>query len=137
MFNNNNKVAFNLLIAGGREFVDYFKLKEAVHSSLRELQVRAPITIISGGARGADKLGETYAETHGHRCAVYPADWDKLGKSAGYIRNATMGEVADAAVIFWDGSSRGTKNMISVMKRLGKPVHVYNYEGVINNDPLD
>ena len=57
----------------------------------------------------------------------YPADWDKYGKSAGYIRNREMADVCDCAVIFWNGLSRGTANMIKLMRNRNKPVYVFEY----------
>lgn len=45
------------------------------------------ITIISSGANGADKSGERYGEENNLPVEAYPAEWDKYGKSAGYIRN--------------------------------------------------
>lgn len=53
-----------------------------------------------------------------------PADWDRLGKKAGMVRNAQMADYADAAIVFWDGKSNGTANMISNMKMRDKPCHV-------------
>ena len=51
------------------------------------------------------------------------ADWRTHGKSAGQIRNAAMGAYANAAVILWDGESKGAANMAWTMRMLGKPVH--------------
>lgn len=58
---------------------------------------------------------------------VFPADWKKYGRSAGPRRNRQMAEYADAAIVFWDGKSRGTQNMIQQMRELGKPVEVIIY----------
>ena len=70
------------------------------------------ITIISGNASGADALGERYAREHSLKLEIYPAEWEEYGKSAGPLRNKLMAEKADFVVAFWDGNSRGTKNMI-------------------------
>lgn len=43
------------------------------------------------------------------RCELHPADWERLGKAAGPIRNEEMAEIADALIAFWDGQSRVTK----------------------------
>lgn len=80
---------------------------------------------VSGVARGVDRAGEAYAK----RCSIpikqYPADWDKHGKKAGYLRNVQMAEYADALVAIWDGESKGTKHIIDIMKKLDKPIYVY------------
>lgn len=52
------------------------------------------IYIISGGARGADSLGEWYTKEHNIKPSVYPVNLEKYGKSAGYIRNHQMLDVA-------------------------------------------
>ena len=74
------------------------------------------VLIISGGARGVDKCGEVYAKRNDIKCKVFPADWNKHGKRAGYIRNEQMADNANALIAFWDGHSRGTKHMIDIAK---------------------
>lgn len=83
-----------------------------------------PTTVISGTAKGADRLGEAWAAEHDVPCERYPADWDRHGKSAGYRRNERMAECADALIALWDGQSRGTKHMIDIAKRNGLLVRV-------------
>lgn len=83
--------------------------------------------IVSGHASGADALGERYAQERGLECEQYPADWEAYGRAAGPIRNAEMAEVADALIAFWDGASRGTKNMIDTAKSKGLKVAVVRY----------
>lgn len=82
------------------------------------------VEIVSGAARGADALGERYAAERGLAVKQFPADWDRYGRSAGYRRNAEMAEYADAAVVFWDGKSKGSKHMINLAKEKGLPVRV-------------
>lgn len=76
---------------------------------------------ITGGARGADRNAEIWAEQRGYPVRVYPADWDKHGKKAGPIRNQEMldKEDPDLVVAFPGGS--GTANMISKACRFGVP----------------
>jgi hypothetical protein len=83
--------------------------------------------IVSGEAKGVDKLGEQLAERLGLELTKFPANWS-LGKAAGHIRNADMAKYADMAIVYWDGHSRGSKNMIENMKKLGKPCVVYIIE---------
>lgn len=116
------------IIAGGRDFNN----RNILYKILNENRYSKNITeIVSGCARGADFLGIEWADVYGLRITRFPAEWDKYGKSAGFIRNAEMGAYADAAIIFWDGESKGTKHMIQTMKKLGKPYSVFNYNGVL------
>ena len=85
------------------------------------------IAVVCGEARGADTLGRRYAEENGYQVLSFPANWDKYGKRAGYIRNAEMAENADALVVFWDGKSRGTKNMIELASNKGIPIRIRRY----------
>ena len=83
--------------------------------------------IISGTARGADRLGERYAKEFGIELSKKPADWDKYSKAAGYIRNTEMAKEADALIAFWDGNSRGTMRMIKIAKGKNLKIKVVNY----------
>ena len=79
---------FYLLVAGSRNFDNYDLLEETIDYSLRYRT--EPICIVSGGARGADTLAKQYAINRGFSYMEFPADWNKYGKSAGYIRNEEM-----------------------------------------------
>jgi len=81
-----------------------------------------PITIISGRAKGADRLGERFAQEHNIPTQLFPADWNTHGRKAGFIRNLKMAKAADILIAFWDGQSRGTQHMIEAMQKLEKPV---------------
>ena len=92
------------------------------------------VEIISGGARGADNLGEQLASSYGLKLTIFPAQWDTYGKAAGMIRNKEMADYAakdsDKAILFafWDGQSRGTKGMIDIAKRCGMEVIVNEFK---------
>jgi hypothetical protein len=73
-----------------------------------------PTVVLSGGARGADYLGELWAKENGVPLEIYPAHWAMHGKAAGPIRNREMARHAEALIALWDGKSRGTKDMIDV-----------------------
>jgi hypothetical protein len=95
------------IIAGSRSACSMLELEAAVRKCGWQIT-----SIISGGARGADRLGEQWAWRHGIPLEVFPADWDKWGKSAGYIRNEQMANKAEALIALWDGESLGTAHMI-------------------------
>lgn len=110
----------------------------------RKLEVYAPIPaamamcgydvteIISGGAIGADKFGEQWAKENNIPLRICRPDYRRYHpKAAPRHRNETMGKYADAAVIIWDGESRGTSHMISVMVKLEKTHFIALYK-----DPL-
>jgi hypothetical protein len=107
------------IIAGGRDVTEYFHLEEALESYRNDIT-----EVVSGGASGADALGERYARGSKLPIKRFPADWSQ-GKAAGPIRNRQMAEYAEALIAIWDGKSRGTANMIEEAKKRGLLVHVH------------
>lgn len=101
-----------VIIAGSREFNDY----DLLCKEMEKLRQSGHIftEVVSGTARGADRLGERWARQKGLRITRFPAQWEKYGKSAGYRRNAEMAENTDFLVAFWDGVSKGTAHMINI-----------------------
>jgi len=118
---------FRLIVFGGRDFNDYELMERTLNNLLVNYEPEQVI-IVSGRARGADSLGERYAEEYGLRVESYPADWGGYGRGAGYIRNEEMAQVGDAAVGFWDGKSKGTAHMIGMVKRYHLQVRIIKYE---------
>ena len=84
---------FKVIIAGSRGFSNYKLLREQCNKFLREKRKTSNIIIVSGHARGADALGEKYAQDEGFALEIYPAQWKKLGKQAGY--SGTLGGTDD------------------------------------------
>ena len=123
-----------VIIAGGRDFTDRWSLwgamidlfAEDVPHDGRDF-VEVEMEVVCGGADGADYEGKVWAEAHNFPVRMFPADWDQHGKAAGPIRNAEMAQYADTLVAFWDGESRGTRNMIGNALREGLEIHVYHY----------
>lgn len=112
---------YRVIIAGCRDFADYELLKE------NQNQKPEDIVIVSGHASGADALGERYAQERGFGLETFPADWKANGRAAGPIRNAKMASVAHTLIAFWNGKSRGTKNMIDTATKRGLQVAVVRY----------
>lgn len=112
-----------VLVCGSRYFNDYPRLCLEMDniSEKEDFDNNQPITIISGAARGADTLGERYAEECGWELARYPADWETHGKRAGPIRNSQMLREGkpDLVVAFRAPDSRGTQNMIDQSRKAG------------------
>lgn len=120
-----------IIIAGPRTFSDYEYLQDKVSDFiLMELppEMWSQIEIVSGGAKGADSLGERYAKEKDCKLTRFIPDWDGLGKKAGIIRNHEMGDYADVLLAFWNGTSTGTKDMIDYATKKGLLVEVFMYE---------
>lgn len=80
--------------------------------------------IVSGGARGVDTAAEDAARARGLQTLIFPAEWSKYGKSAGFKRNQLIVDASQKLVAFWDGSSRGTKSSIDLAYKKGIEVEV-------------
>lgn len=123
-----------MIIAGGRDFDDP---KLLFSTCDRMLQNQKEVEIVSGGQKtlieneyryiGADFFGEMYAYARKHQLKVFPANWDEYGKSAGPIRNKQMADYADALILFWDGTSKGSKSMLDLAEAKGLKIFVKRY----------
>ena len=120
-----------LIIAGGRDFDDEMLALTEYFNFNAELatpdDMQAVTEFVSGGARGADRVGENIARLLSIPVKQFIPDWDGLGKRAGFVRNAEMAEYADALLAFWDGSSKGTAHMIDTATKKGLIVKVVMY----------
>lgn len=127
-----------VIIAGSRDFDGFPKLMNSCIDILLKITEQnddlGKIRIVSGVARRADQLGEQYAKVAGYEVSKFSADWDRLGKRAGYVRNAEMAKYAMAdgnygvLIAFWDGKSKGTKHMIDLAKKSGLDVHIVRFD---------
>ena len=113
----------NLLIAGSRD-IDRSLALDAIEAAYWMLSGTAPQFLISGDARGVDQHGQYWwHEVLGQGDSIegdpsikhFPADWNGLGKRAGYVRNMEMCAQADQAIIVWDQQSRGTSHMMNLL----------------------
>jgi hypothetical protein len=111
-------------VVGSRTFIDYDILKK----NLDIIHEKKPITyIVSGGAKGADSLGEKWAKENNIESLIFIPDWDKFGKSAGYKRNESIIINSDIVIAFWDGKSKGTQHSINLSKQHNKPVFIVKF----------
>ncbi|PFT50897.1 MULTISPECIES: DUF2493 domain-containing protein [Bacillus cereus group] len=113
-----------VVVAGSRDFKDYKTLHDRLLANLKRFP-KEEIEIVSGGARGADWLGEQFAKQYGLKLTVFPAEWEEYGNSAGHRRNYDMAKYSDICFCFWDGASRGTKGMIDLAIRNKIELHLY------------
>lgn len=119
-------INMKLIVAGSRGFDDY----KLLSAHLDDINRRFGISeIVSGTARGADRLGERYAVEHGIAIKRFPADWNNFGRAAGYIRNEQMAKYADACICFWIDGSKGTGHMINLARQYGLRLRIVSLKG--------
>jgi hypothetical protein len=108
-----------IAIIGSRTFNDYELLKKTLEPYKSKIT-----TVVSGAAKGADSLGEKWALKNNIQTFIFPADWEKFGKRAGYIRNEDIIINCDCCIAFWDGLSKGTSHSISLCEKYNKPYKI-------------
>ena len=116
-----------ILVCGGRNFNNFELLNGVLNDLFDEYGFD---TLIHGAARGADKLAGRWAELHNElysftgeiEIIACPANWNKLGRRAGYVRNVEMltKHKPDLVVAFPGG--RGTAHMVKIAKEVGVQV---------------
>lgn len=120
-----------VLVCGGRKFGtkwDHEKWKEvpdidAINKLYEVLDgIEGIDTIISGHATGADQLGEMYADERHLKVELFPAEWDKHGKKAGFIRNKKMLDEGKPDLVVGFPGGKGTIMMCNIAERAGVEV---------------
>jgi hypothetical protein len=106
-------------IVGSRDYPDLDQVVQFVRG------LPSDTVVVSGGARGVDRTAEQTARACGLRTLIFPADWTRHGKRAGFLRNDQILAAAEEVVAFWDGRSPGTADTIRKARRAGKRVKVF------------
>lgn len=112
-----------LIIAGSRSLDT--ETTYLIEKALCILPDQGISEVVSGNARGIDQLGAQWARFNKIPVSLFLAEWEVYGKRAGFLRNERMAKHGDALLAIWDGQSKGTKHMIDIMTKEGKPVYVY------------
>lgn len=109
-----------VLICGSRHFTNQLLMYEKMADWSQD------VTVIHGGARGADSLAGELAAYIGLTVEVFPANWAKYGRKAGPIRNQQMLDEGkpDLVMAFPLPSSVGTLDMINRAQEAGIPVEI-------------
>lgn len=142
----------NIAIIGSRTFNDYEYLKKCMKEVLsKEFSVGhnkidaesiCDITIVSGGAKGADNLGKIYSKDHDFGYIEHEAKWKDLSGSdvrprtnqygqiynanAGHIRNTLIINDSDIIVAFHNGSP-GTANSLRKARQANKKIYEFKF----------
>jgi hypothetical protein len=122
-----------VLVCGGRTF-GYDRsghiTEDADHlfDALQELLelYGTSLSVIHGGARGADALAGMWADYTGVPCTVFPADWNRYGLAAGSKRNTQMLDEGRPDIVLACPGGPGTRNMIKQATNRKIPVRCIN-----------
>ena len=121
-----------VIVAGSRGFFDYDLMSRELDKLFNESKEFAgnDVKIISGMADGADSLAIRYADERKLTKILFPANWKRFSRVAGFLRNEDMLSVATHLVVFWDGKSSGTHHMIEIAKAKRIPIWGQKYPDV-------
>lgn len=120
--------SFCIAVVGSRTFTYYDHLATTLDRIIADdCPAGAVITIVSGGAAGADRLAARYARARGLTLVELVPEWHRYGRAAAIVRNGDIVERADLVVAFWDGASPGTRDSIDRAKAAGKRVVVFPF----------
>lgn len=122
-----------IVVAGGRDFKDNQIGFQVLDNLTSKMQIEEDVVVICGEAVGADSVGKEWAENRGVEVESHPAEWDTHGKAAGHIRNSQMADRGTHLIAFWDGESKGTRNMIETAKKKGLTTRIIKYHTVTEN----
>lgn len=103
-----------LIVSGGRDL--HWNTGHADALALWMIERRVEL-VVSGGCSGADMLGVAAACRAMIQVRRVNADWKRLGRAAGPLRNRLMAELADAVLLLPGG--RGTQSMYDEAKAAG------------------
>jgi hypothetical protein len=115
-------MSFTVLVCGGRDFEDITLMTKVLHS---KFDPDDTVTLIHGNARGADRMAEKVLTAYfrgGFEVRRFPANWNKYGKSAGYLRNKQMLEEGKPDLVIAFPGGKGTASMIKLAKQASIPV---------------
>lgn len=106
------------IVCGGRNYTDYDQVKLVLDRLLEPAKAAGiELTIIHGGAVGADTMAETWAKENNVRTICFPADWSHYGPAAGSIRNKQMLDEGKPHLVIHFPGGRGTRNMVSIARK--------------------
>jgi len=112
-----------VLVCGGRNYDD----RAAIYDALDWLHLRHRFTVlIAGGARGADSIAADWANLRGISTQIYMAEWERLGRKAGPIRNQRMVKEGNPDLVVAFPGGKGTAGMIALARTAGVKVMEFN-----------
>jgi hypothetical protein len=114
-------VTLRILVTGSRVWTDREAIRSALARAGREAGAHPQqVTVVHGGARGADQLAGEVAARFGCTVEIHPADWDAHGRAAGPLRNAAMVNLgADVCLAFIQDGSRGASHCAGLAEQAG------------------
>lgn len=123
-----------ILVTGSRNWTDKVTIAKAIREAWLVEGRPYGVTVVHGGARGADYIAGVYAKRLGFSVEVHALDdaaWKKYGKAAGPKRNQEMVDKgADICLAFIKDESKGATGCAAMAEKAGIPVIYYREDTV-------
>lgn len=123
-----------ILVTGSRDWTDKVTIAHAIREAWLVEGRPYGVTVVHGGARGADYIAGVYSKRLGFKVEVHEvsdADWKNFGRSAGAIRNQAMVDAgADICLAFIRNESRGATMCARMAEKAGIPVVYFREDAV-------
>jgi hypothetical protein len=123
-----------ILICGSRDFSDW----EIIHEILDGYKT-SDLVVIHGACnteldtrrnkilgQGADAIAHDWCIKNNVKYQAWPANWEKHGKRAGFLRNTEMLEKGKPDIVIGfmnEPASNGTSMMLNIAKKAGIPTY--------------
>ena len=88
------------------------------------LTTKDKLIILSGGAKGVDRLAAQYASDSNILNINILPNWNLLGKKAGFVRNENIIKYSHRIIAFQSNNSPGTQNGINHAIRMKKKLNI-------------
>ena len=104
-------MSYRVIVCGSRTWKDDIRVKVEICALVTHY---GDVTVVHGDCpKGADSHARRWAADRGAKEERHPADWNKHGRGAGFIRNQEMADAgADLCLAFCNGATPGTQDMM-------------------------
>ncbi len=122
----------SLAIIGARTFDDYDLLCTEVTNQCKlwDIEIKDIDAIVGGHCKGADMLGEKFAQENKIPKLIFKPDWAKYGKRAGFLRNHDIVNNTTHIIAFPSVRGAGTQHSIRLAETLDKPMHIVEFDRI-------
>lgn len=124
-------MSLRILVTGSRSWTDKVAIADAIRQAWIDAGKPYRVTVVHGGARGADYIADVFAKRMHFDTEPHIAEWERFGKAAGFVRNSEMVQAgADICLAFIRNESKGATMCAKLAEEAGIPVKYFREDTV-------